>query len=135
VKNLPLLAVFTFFLLPNKAMAMPCADAISTKDHQECGELDLNKATTELTKYLDGVRNHHKEDSSFIKSLNLSQQAWETYAKAHCDSIYSYYRDGSMRYDQALGCHTRLTRQRTFELWKQFLTYPDGTPPVLKQPI
>ncbi|MDE0552455.1 hypothetical protein OU793_24315, partial [Vibrio sp. VP6] len=58
----------------------------------------------------------------------------QAYMSSHCDSVYTQWRDGTIRGVMAISCKTKLTKQRTHELWENFLTYMDSTPPVLPEP-
>jgi uncharacterized protein YecT (DUF1311 family) len=50
-----------------------------------------------------------------------SQVAWHKYAEAECKAVYEYYKEGSVRNIQLLGCQAQLARQRTWLLWNTYL--------------
>lgn len=111
-----------------------CNKAISTLDINYCAGVELEKAQSILNKYLNKSKEHNKGDPKLIKSIVSAQQAWLLYEKAHCDAIYTQWRGGTIRGVMFLSCKTKLTKQRTHEIWSNFLTYMDSTPPILPEP-
>ncbi|TQO82301.1 lysozyme inhibitor LprI family protein, partial [Vibrio cholerae] len=69
-----------------------------------------------------------------VSAIQVAQKDWQSYMSSHCNSVYTQWRDGSIRSVLAISCKTQLTRQRTHEIWKNFLTYMDSTAPVLSEP-
>ncbi|WP_083835117.1 lysozyme inhibitor LprI family protein [Alishewanella jeotgali] len=59
---------------------------------------------------------------------------WQAYRLSHCNSVYMQWRDGSIRGVMAFSCKTQLTKQRSHDIWKNFLSYMDGTPAILPEP-
>ena len=88
----------------------------------------------ELDQYLEASFELNAYDEALVSSIKVAQKSWQTYMTAHCDSVYTQWRDGSIRGLMALSCKTKLTKQRTHEVWENFLTYMDSTPPVLPEP-
>ena len=74
---------------------------------------------------LDGLSN----PVSIIKDISADEYKVKTN-----DSVYTQWRDGAIRGIMAISCKTKLTKQRTHDLWENFLTYMDSTPPVLPEP-
>jgi uncharacterized protein YecT (DUF1311 family) len=87
-----------------------------------------------MSSYLTMSKEHNSYDPELIKSIDVAQKAWSLYAEAHCDSIYTMWREGTIRGVMHLNCKTKITKLRTHELWENFLTYLDSTPPVLPEP-
>ncbi|TOB51174.1 lysozyme inhibitor LprI family protein, partial [Vibrio parahaemolyticus] len=87
-----------------------------------------------LDKYLNTSFEHNSHDPELTAAIKLAQQDWQAYMSSHCDSVYTQWRDGTIRGIMAISCKTKLTKQRTHELWENFLTYMDSTPPVLPEP-
>lgn len=111
-----------------------CDKAYSTYDINQCAAMELDKAKQQLTDYLGTALEHHRDDAELVAAIQSAQQDWERYANAHCQAVYTQWRDGTIRGVMALSCMTELTQQRTHELWQRFLTFMDSTPAVLPEP-
>ncbi|MCC5825164.1 lysozyme inhibitor LprI family protein [Alkalimonas sp.] len=111
-----------------------CNKAYSTYDINQCAAMELDKARQQLTDYLETVLEHRRDDAELVAAIQAAQQDWERYASAHCQAVYTQWRDGTIRTAMALSCMTELTQQRTHELWQRFLTFMDSTPAVLPEP-
>jgi len=55
------------------------------------------------------------------KQLEDSQAAWEAYRDKYCETVAESFGSGSLRGHAAVACVLRVTRQRTYELWRDFL--------------
>ncbi|MEZ8602625.1 lysozyme inhibitor LprI family protein [Vibrio splendidus] len=111
-----------------------CENAMNTIDINHCAAIELESAQAELDKYLTASFEHNAYDAELVASIKKAQESWQAYMSAHCSSVYTQWRDGSIRGLMALSCKTTLTKQRTHEVWANFLTYMDSTPPVLPEP-
>ncbi|MFV8460924.1 lysozyme inhibitor LprI family protein [Vibrio campbellii] len=111
-----------------------CDNAMNTLEINHCAVLELEFAQVELEKHLAASFEHNAEDAELVGAIKGAQDSWQAYMTAYCDSIYTQWRDGSIRGLMALSCKTKLTKQRTHEVWENFLTYMDSTPPVLPEP-
>ncbi|MEZ8253764.1 lysozyme inhibitor LprI family protein [Vibrio splendidus] len=111
-----------------------CENAMNTIDINHCAAIELESAQAELDKYLAASFEHNDYDAELVASIKNAQESWQAYMSAHCNSVYTQWRDGSIRGLMALSCKTTLTKQRTHEVWANFLTYMDSTPPVLPEP-
>lgn len=118
----------------NDDQAINCANAISTPEINHCAYLELEQAQAELTQYLQTSYEHNAHDPELIESIKVAQKDWQTYVKSHCDSIYMQWREGTIRGVMAISCKKTLTKQRTHEIWSNFLTYMDNTQAVLAEP-
>ncbi|MEZ8122585.1 lysozyme inhibitor LprI family protein [Vibrio splendidus] len=111
-----------------------CENAMNTLEINHCAAIELETAQAELDKYLAASFAHNDYDAELVASIKKAQDSWQAYMSAHCNSVYTQWRDGSIRGVMALSCKTTLTKQRTHEVWVNFLTYMDSTPPVLPEP-
>jgi len=111
-----------------------CENAMNTLEINHCAAIELETAQVELDQYLEASFEHNAYDAELVSSIKMAQDSWQAYMTAHCDSVYTQWRDGSIRGLMALSCKTKLTKQRTHEVWENFLTYMDSTPPVLPEP-
>ncbi|MEZ8411712.1 lysozyme inhibitor LprI family protein [Vibrio splendidus] len=114
--------------------AIDCENAMNTIEINQCAAIELESAQAELDKYLAASFEHNDYDAELVASIKKAQESWQAYMSAHCSSVYTQWRDGSIRGLMALSCKTTLTKQRTHEVWANFLTYMDSTPPVLPEP-
>ncbi|MEZ9238155.1 lysozyme inhibitor LprI family protein [Vibrio splendidus] len=114
--------------------AIDCENAMNTIEINQCAAIELESAQAELDKYLAASFEHNAYDAELVASIKKAQESWQAYMSAHCSSVYTQWRDGSIRGVMALSCKTTLTKQRTHEVWANFLTYMDSTPPVLPEP-
>lgn len=124
---------FSFSALADDGV-VDCENAMNTIEINQCAAIELESAQAELDKYLAASFEHNAYDAELVASIKKAQESWQVYMTAHCDSVYTQWRDGSIRGVMALSCKTRLTKQRTHEVWANFLTYMDSTPPVLPEP-
>ncbi|OEF02025.1 hypothetical protein A136_05195 [Vibrio crassostreae 9ZC13] len=124
---------FSFSALADEGV-VDCENAMNTIEINQCAAIELESAQAELDKYLAASFEHNAYEAQLVASIKKAQESWQAYMTAHCDSVYIQWRDGSIRGVMALSCKTRLTKQRTHEVWANFLTYMDSTPPVLPEP-
>ncbi|MEZ8611384.1 lysozyme inhibitor LprI family protein [Vibrio sp. 10N.222.51.C8] len=124
---------FSFSALAYEGV-VDCENAMNTIEINHCAAIELESAQAELDKYLAVSFEHNAYDAELVASIKKAQESWQAYMTAHCDSVYTQWREGSIRGVMALSCKTTLTKQRTHEVWVNFLTYMDSTPPVLPEP-
>lgn len=126
-----LIALFTLpFSVSAIENEIDCDNAMTTMDINHCAYLELESVQAELLTYLEASFAHNSDDPELIDAIKLAQQDWQAYKTSHCDSIYTQWREGTIRGVMAISCETRLTRQRAHEIW----TYMDSTEPVLPEP-
>ncbi|MEZ9601901.1 lysozyme inhibitor LprI family protein [Vibrio sp. 10N.261.55.A10] len=124
---------FSFSALADEGV-VDCENAMNTIEINHCAAIELESAQAELDKYLAASFEHNAYDAELVASIKKAQESWQAYMTAHCDSVYTQWREGSIRGVMALSCKMTLTKQRTHEVWVNFLTYMDSTPPVLPEP-
>ena len=113
---------------------LDCEKPSSTLEINECASIKLESADAELARYLKACFKHNADDPELVKSIKAAQTKWKDYMSAHCSSVGTMWRSGTIRGSMFLSCKIYLTKQRTHEVWRQFLTYMDSTPPVLPEP-
>lgn len=126
--------LFCFYGAGVYAEEVDCDKAANTLEINYCAGQKVAQAEQQMQTYLAKSKSRHASDPEFITALDASQQAWQQYADAHCSAIYSYWREGSIRGVMHASCMEKVTKQRTHELWSNYLTYMDSTPPVLPEP-
>src|SRR5690606_41644836 len=92
-------------------------------------------AEQEMHRYQEKRLECDSEDAEIVADNNQAQEAALDYANAHCGTIYTMWREGTIRGVMSISCKTKLIRKRTHELWSDFLTYMDSTEPVLPEPV
>ncbi|MGS0681430.1 lysozyme inhibitor LprI family protein [Shewanella sp. 125m-7] len=133
MKKYGLLAL-ALFSNASLAKELDCQNAYSTIALNQCAAQTLDAANIELQTYLAKIYQHKSYDPELVSAIKLAQVDWQQYLQSHCDSIYTQWRDGTIRGVMTISCKTKLTRQRTHEVWGNFLTYVDSTPAVLPEP-
>jgi uncharacterized protein YecT (DUF1311 family) len=111
-----------------------CESPTTTYDFNVCPDRAFLRAESDLTKYLEAAKAVVAKDAQTLEALISAQDAWKTYSTAHCNSVYSFWRDGTIRNQKHSRCAIATMQQRTHELWAQFLTHVDRSPPVLPEP-
>ena len=96
--------------------------------------MELDSAHTTMTEYVAASIEQHVNDPALVKAIESAQADWDTYLKSHCDAVYTLWRQGTIRGAMMIACKTRLTRQRTHDIWTSFLTNIGGESPVLPEP-
>ncbi len=123
------------------AAPTPRCPGDNTIEINECRAAERDRADAELKRYLEAARQRLTSEAAdnpdvreALADLDKSQAAWAAYRTAECDAIYDYWKAGTIRTVMALSCEIDLTRQRTHQVWSQWLTYMDSTPPILPEP-
>jgi uncharacterized protein YecT (DUF1311 family) len=128
-----ILASLSFAVLAEEE-SVDCTNAMTTIEINQCAVIELESARAQLDKYFNTSLEHNAHDLELVEAIKLAQQDWQAYMSSHCNSVYTQWRDGTIRGMMGISCKTKLTKQRTYELWENFLTYMDSTPPVLPTP-
>lgn len=128
-----MIAILSFPALASEEQ-IDCENAMSTIEINQCALIELNSAKAELARYLDAGYQRYSDDPELIDAIKAAQKDWQAYAVSHCQSVYTLWREGSIRSVMAISCELTLTKQRTYEVWENFLTSMDDSPPVLPEP-
>ena len=100
----------------------------------KCKRIKLEQADAEMTRYLNKSAERYSDDPEIVDAIKTGQSAWKTYANKHCNSVFTKWRGGSIRTAMTLDCQIRVTKQRTHQLWLDYLNYMDSTKPDLPEP-
>ncbi|GAB2196135.1 lysozyme inhibitor LprI family protein [Sessilibacter sp. MAH4] len=106
---------------------LDCQNAITTVDLNRCAQIELSAAEQQMEFYLEKALILQKRDPVVVEGIKIAQQQWLAYQQAHCESVYNQWREGTIRGVMAVNCKKELTQQRTFEIWKSFLTTLDSS--------
>lgn len=117
------------------AAGNPC-DGSTTHEVERCLAADLDRADGELNRYYAAAtkRLTAQQDTAALAKLRTAERAWIAYRDAECDAVYESWGQGTIRGAMYLGCRITLTEARTATIWRNWLTYADGTPPILLKP-
>ena len=130
MKSKTLLALLLFTSLFCGASEIDCSKASTTNEINVCKHKELDKSEALLKKYLKASKNHYKDEDEVIALINKSQEKWLSYRESHCDAIYKIWEGGTIRGVMHGQCMVDVTKNRTYELWKSYLTFMDSTPPL-----
>lgn len=144
------LAVLVALLLPGGGRATagpasPCAEASTTLAMTECLVGEVRRADAEVERYLAHARERLERErrepgltppqpGERPTDLAATQRLWLAYRRSHCGDVAARWRGASLRPVVTAECLLRLSRARSRELWRAYLTFPDGTAPVLPDP-
>lgn len=114
----------------------------STREINDCGVQILQRADAERARYLAAavatVADRSETEIELAPDLQqemaLSDERFTAYREAECGAMYDRFIMGTIRNAEYLACSIILTRKRTRTIWRHWLTYPDGTPPILPEP-
>ena len=133
IKKLFTLSTLIIAFIP-LAYATNCDQAITTIENNTCLAQQLAVATKQMDQYIAKAKARFADQPKVIASIEHSQQNWLLYRQSHCDSVYAIWSDGTIRGTMFGECMLKLTKQRTYQVWVDYLTYIDNTPPLLPEP-
>lgn len=120
---------------------LDCANAMTTMEMNDCAALDVEAEEVRMRTYLARSIKAVRDDSDSLElgleaasQMATAQTAWEAYVEAECGAVYTHWQGGTIRVLMALGCKRELTLERTRHLWRTFLSFPDGSEPLLPEP-
>lgn len=122
--------------------AISCQAAKTTLAMQECLGRQLLQADQELERYLERAQRRLSAErdlpagalSRASADLAASQQSWHRSRDRYCQALWSFWSGGTIRGPMLLSCRIALARERQRRIWLDFLSFPDGSPPLLPEP-
>ncbi|MFN7900616.1 MAG: lysozyme inhibitor LprI family protein [Synechococcaceae cyanobacterium] len=122
--------------------ASSCQAATTTLEMQACLARLLQRADQDLEHYLaralrrlNAERDRRAGASARASSeLAASQHDWRRFRDRYCQAVWSSWSGGTIRGPKLLECRLILARERQRRLWADFLSFPDGSPPLLPEP-
>ncbi|MCA1653812.1 MAG: hypothetical protein ABR588_08460 [Sphingomicrobium sp.] len=116
----------------------PCqgSDTISMA---QCMDGKIEQATARLKHYRAIAFNRFHDDKqgqdlATTKALENSAVIADAYRTTYCDAVYQQWIGGTIRYAMHQSCTLRLIDRETHDIWRDFLSYMDSTPPLLPEP-
>ena len=107
---------------------------MTTLAMNECYAQTLSRADERRAAYLVAALEREAEKPETAAMIVASDKAFTAYRDAECNAVYESWIEGSIRNVMALSCSIEMTDQRTHDIWQNWLTYMDSTPPVLPEP-
>ncbi|MES2834394.1 MAG: lysozyme inhibitor LprI family protein [Pseudomonadota bacterium] len=136
---------------PNSKEAAPpespftCVRDGSMPEIKTCARDDMAKEEARMQRYFEAAMSRARAgDEGSVKYgprtrqaayLVESHQAWKAYAGVRCAGVREETSGGTMGGLGYMWCMTTAARQRTHDIWSDYLTYADSTPPVLPEPL
>lgn len=113
----------------------PC-EGSSTPQVEACLNSRLEESDAALDRYLAAARRRAGEEGGreTVQRLDQAQRLWVAFRDAECGAMSERWRAGTIKGSMGLDCRIRLARFRTYTVWRDWLTYPDSTPPALPRP-
>src|SRR5690554_4198143 len=106
----------------------------TTLDMNLCIAEQATAADEQLSRYLQAALQRYSDDPAVVGRVEESRGAWRSDRTTDCAAVYEQWSGGSVRGIMTGNCVLQLTRQRTLQIWSDFLNYMDSTPPVLPKP-
>ena len=131
-----MLAIFALALAAAAAPSASHCPGSTTPEIDACLAGRFDKADAELNRYYKAAIKRLRDERELASEQQLVQaeRAWVAYRTSECGAVYENWIGGSIRGSMALECQIRLTRMRTYTIWRHWLTYMDSTPPLLPRP-
>jgi uncharacterized protein YecT (DUF1311 family) len=117
-----------------QANEIDCETPISTYALNVCIASEVEATNAELDKYLGMALEKSSEEIAVVDLLVKSQESWLAFRRDYCDATYETWSGGTIRGVMFGKCMLKLTKQRTHQIWEDYLTYMDSTPPLLPEP-
>lgn len=116
------------------AKATSCSGA-DTPSANACLGARFQQSNAILNRYYQAALKRAARDGgrSTAQRLIKAEQSWMTYRDMECGAVFNSW-GGTIRASMEVECRIRLTRLRTYALWRDWLTYVDSTPPILRRP-
>jgi len=112
----------------------PCSDR-TTLNVDACLNARLKQSDATLNRYYRVAINRitNENGAKAARKFVQAERSWIAYRNPECGSVYDRY-GGTIRVSVELDCRIRLTRFRIYAIWRDWLTFPDSTPPLLPRP-
>lgn len=121
-----------------------CPNAATTEEVALCVYDELTSAKADRQRYADAILNRMKLNGASEQypddwheqaaTFQTAEKLWDQYAAAQCGAVFEYWKRGTVRLIYSATCSLFHTRLRTHMIWREWLTYPDSTPPILPEP-
>lgn len=108
----------------------------TTPEVNACQKAKFDQADADLNRYYKAAlkRLQKNNEPKVAQGLVQAQRTWISYRDAECGAVFDNWSGGTIRVSMEFDCQTRLTRLRSYAIWKNWLTFMDSTPPILPRP-
>jgi len=113
---------------------LDCENPLSTTAMNICANQAVELENDSLDKYLAKAREKYSDSPEIVEALNNSQESWLVYRKSYCNAISVQWSGGTIQGVMFSSCMLKLTKRRIHNIWADYLTYMDSTPPMLPEP-
>jgi uncharacterized protein YecT (DUF1311 family) len=138
-------AVEGWLVLPAHDEPPTCDRDGSMYEMKACAGDDLEREQERMRRYMEAAEARARDlDEASVRYgpqtrqaawLSESQEAWRGYADSRCHGVLEATSGGTMGGLGYAWCMTDVTRRRTHDIWEDYLTYADSTPPILPEPV
>lgn len=104
-----------------KQKKLPCADASTQFEMNQCARKEYEAADAELNKVYNRLAAKLEEEQR--TQLKTAELAWIKYRDTNCDFEGAFYKGGTIRPMVQSYCLARMSNERTAELKQQIETY------------
>lgn len=113
----------------------PCSGT-STLEVNACFDARFKETDANLNRYFQAALRRAKKErgGKTAQRLIQAERSWMAYRDAECASVFDFWSGGTIRVSMELDCRIRLTQLRTYAIWRDWLTFPNSTPPLLPRP-
>ncbi|WP_408873849.1 lysozyme inhibitor LprI family protein [Gluconobacter roseus] len=136
IRHLPVCCV-TALLLVQPALAAPVCSGKTTPEIQSCFNSRLTQAEAQLKRYTEAALRRMQGPGTAARTqadFHKAESAWWAFRDAECKAVSDRWSDVTIRTSMELSCRLKLTEERTYELWQNWLTSPDRATPILPEP-
>ena len=135
-RRIALVLGVTGLLCSAQARGQPCP-GVTTPEVTACQMAKGRQTEMLLDRYVtaaEGRMRQSDDPEHALADFRLAQEHWKQYRQAECNAAFAYWSSGTIRTSMALDCQKSITESRILDIWRLWLTYPDGTPPPLPKP-
>ncbi|MDN3646982.1 DUF6265 family protein [Pontixanthobacter aestiaquae] len=124
--------IFRFTRMQPETVSYDCDG--TTIEMNQCMAAILAKAKARQTEYLDAALERYADRPDIAGMIRASDAAFDAYSSAECGAVWEDWKEGTIRTMMSLKCSIGLADKRAHDIWENWLTYMDSTPPVLPEP-
>ncbi len=117
------------------AEASPLSDCDgTTAAMNRCLAARFDRAKIRQAEYVQAALGRLSDRPELAEMIRQSDAAFADYRQKECSAVWGDWKDGTIRTAQSLQCSITLTDRRTHDIWRNWLTYMDASPPILPEP-
>lgn len=118
----------------------------TTLDMNDCMEKQVEQVNWVKNKYLSAASRKIEQDNEnypdsdpayfhrLVAAFNEESKAWNSLIDKASSASYISWEGGSIRTEKSLSRKIELIEFQVYNIWKNWLTYVDSTPPILPEP-